>query len=411
MRRFFEIFIPVIIMSFTAVFLFSSCSSHDSAGLVSCNSQNTEELKIEDNNFEFSPKNGGKTVLDYSVSGIEADKLYDIEFEFTILNDSHFQNDDDIAISVNTKENFDINGKYTYSVPEKHDNTYIIHHIFAADKNGETGFTVSVGTEKNLFYGIIRLKSMKIYDAEECDAIKVLCDKNQEIKFVFNKNDFNDLNAVKLNAQAYLNECVNLKRYLCEFSGVDDVTYIFVFNENISHSGLSGQIIYINHSKIEDLFSQNIEDTATINNFISLLCHEMSHRFDFDTDFKNTFEYCFDKEFFTVLRQIYALSSCGYKISYDYLGDKEYLSNNIYNYQDFLKEYLLSVDVLNQPQNWKFISNVIKNHSSINKHITDYKKVEMLISETSNEARYNIIDKFGKKKYECVLNHFANCNS
>ena len=40
-----------------------------------------------------------------------------------------------------------------------------------------------------------------------------------------------------------------------------------------------------------------------------------------------------------------------------------------------------------------------------------YKKVEMLISETSNEARYNIIDKFGKKKYECVLNHFANCNS
>ena len=137
----------------------------------------------------------------------------------------------------------------------------------------------------------------------------------------------------------------------------------------------------------------------------------MSHRFDFDTDFKSTFEYCFDKEFFTVLRQIYALSSCGYKISYDYLGDKEYLSNNIYNYQDFLKEYLLSVDVLNQPQNWKFISNVIKNHSSINKHITDYKKVEMLISETSNEARYNIIDKFGKKKYECVLNHFANCNS
>lgn len=87
------------------------------------------------------------------------------------------------------------------------------------------------------------------------------------------------------------------KRYLCEFSGVDDVTYIFVFNENISHSGLSGQIIYINHSEIEDLFSQNIEDTTTINNFISLLCHEMSHRFDFDTDFKSTFEYCFDKEF------------------------------------------------------------------------------------------------------------------
>ena len=107
----------------------------------------------------------------------------------------------------------------------------------------------------------------------------------------------------------------------------------------------------------------------------------------------------------------YKLIMNGYKISYDYLGDKEYLSNNIYNYQDFLKEYLLSVDVLNQPQNWKFISNVIKNHSSINKHITDYKKVEMLISETSNEARYNIIDKFGKKKYECVLNHFANCNS
>ena len=133
-------------MSFTAVFLFSSCSSHDSACLVSCNSQNTEELKIEDNNFEFSPKNGGKTVLDYSVSGIEADKLYAIEFEFTILNDSHFQNDDDIAITVNTKENFDINGKYTYCVPEKHDNTYIIHHIFAADKTGETGFTVSVGT-------------------------------------------------------------------------------------------------------------------------------------------------------------------------------------------------------------------------------------------------------------------------
>lgn len=79
------------------------------------------------------------------------------------------------------------------------------------------------------------------------------------------------------------------------------------------------------------------------------------------------------------------------------------MSNNIYNYQDFLKEYLLSVDVLNQPQNWKFISNVIKNHSSINKHITDYEKVEMLISETSNETRYNIIDKFGKKSMNVFL--------
>ena len=207
-------------MSFTAVFLFSSCSSHDSAGLVSCNSQNTEELKIEDNNFEFSPKNGGKTVLDYSVSGIEADKLYDIEFEFTILNDSHFQNDDDIAITVNTKENFDINGKYTYSVPEKHDNTYIIHHIFAADKNGETGFTVSVGTEKNLFYGIIRLKSMKIYDAEECDAIKVLCDKNQEIKFVLT-------NKLPLPAIAHMIIDDSLLHYVVITKVKDDTVVVF----------------------------------------------------------------------------------------------------------------------------------------------------------------------------------------
>lgn len=402
----FKLYKLSLIFIFTAMILCCSCSGEKTEGIVSCKSVAGDELKINENQFEFCPVNASKTDVEYVVTGVTPNNLYDVDMEFSMNKDSRFSQADDIGISVNTDKKYNMNGDYTRSVVEKTGKySFRLHHVFLADEKGEYAFKISVGNDDNLFQGEIKLDALKVYSAKKSEGLKVLSD-DEGVSFVFNKSDYDDSDPIKANAENYLEKCVDLKKNLIEFSGVDNRDVVFVFNENIPCTGLSGQLIYINNSEAGKLFAEEISDSPDIESFISVLCHEMSHRFDYDSDYENIYEYCFDKEFFTVLRQVYALDKEGYISEYDYLGDKSFLEKNIYNYQDFLKEYLKSVEVLKNQENWQFIKDFISEHHKFNDSLNNMDKVTMMIGETSEKCGCDIAEKIGDKKYDTIVSHF-----
>lgn len=391
----------------TALIVCSSCSTEVNAGTVSCNSVSSEKLKIQYDKFNFCTKKEDKTTVEYTIADMVPNKLYDIEVNFSMTDESYFNKQDSIDICINADKTYNLNGERTHSVVEKiNDYSFKLHHVFLSDKNGEYAFKVSVGSDENLFCGEIKLEFLNICLAELSDGLKVIADNAEGVTFIFNDKDYNDMESIKMNAETYLEKCANLKRNLINFADADNREIVFVFNEHIPSTGLSGQLIYINYSELEKLFSEEITNSPTIESFISVLCHEMSHTFDYDCDFQNIYEYCFDKEFFTILRQFYALTQEGYLIDYDYLGVESYLSNNIYNYQDFLKVYLKSVDVLAKQDNWLIVKEFIVEHQRFNNSLNDIDKVNMLVSETSKKCGYDIVTKIGDKQYKTIISHF-----
>lgn len=386
-------------LALTALFflLLTSCSLQGSQGNFKCTTQSGNDLKIENELFEYSPDVGGKVSVEYELADLSPNTLYDAVFEF----DSS-QNSD--LVSVNTAPEYDINGEATRSVMSNG----VIHHLILTDDDGKSALTVNIGNDESRFFGTVKLKSISVCRALESKGLKVLGDESQAITFAFLSDDYGESAAIQKNAQIYLEACGRLKQALNEFMQCDIGETVFVFTESIDHTGLSGELIYINNSDIEKLFCQELADNPTLDSTISVLCHEMSHRCDFGDSFDEKYKYCFDKEFFTVLRQMYALSSCGYELDRDYLPNNGNLAKGIYDYREFLRKYLEAVGVFDEADNWEYARQYLLQNKETDEALSNAQKCEMLFEQASALCQKDIKSAFSQTELNTIFTHFEN---
>lgn len=364
-----------------------------------CTTQSGDELKIENELFEYTPDVGGKTEVKYELTDLEKNTLYDAVFEFDLPESSDL-------ISVNTDPKLDINGKATQSVMSNG----VIHHLFLTNNDGKSALTVSVGDDDNRFFGAVKLNKISVCKAFQSKGLKVQKDESSAITFVFSADDYTKSAAIQKNAQAYLEACGRLKQGLSDFTQSDGGETVFVFTESIDHTGLSGELIYINNADAEKLFGEEISDSPTIDSSISVFCHEMSHRYDFGESFDELYKYCFDKEFFTLLRQMYALLSCGYEINRDYLEADGNLEKGIYDYREFLRKYLDSVGAFDKADNWDFVKQYLLRNKETDESLTETQKCEMLFEQTSALCERDIKAELSKAELNTIFTHLENKN-
>lgn len=393
-----------VLLCIASMFVFCSCASESA-----CDAEIVRQFNVETldgvtesgDNIVISSGENQSICLDYTVSGGNPNELCSVKLRFKA------EGENENLLSVNTEERFDINGSRTTSIVKSNGNYGEITHILKLNSNGESGFSVSLNTKSD-YFGKIELEPLKILNISEDNDLDVIESKDKSVSFIAYKSDFSESAVTYEKCSELTEQLANMRASLEKFTGDNENKNVqYVFTENVSHTGLSGELIYIDNAQMFSLF-ENTEDKNAINkeSLISVLCHEMSHKFDeFDSQ-GNSSEYCFDKEFFAILKEMYALYDCGFDIDEDFLGSTNYLAKGIYNYQDFLNRFLSALDVFESPKNWSFVSKVITDLRSINDEMSEGEKMMGFIEHTSDVSGIDISRLLGESEWQTVCEHF-----
>jgi hypothetical protein len=366
--------------------------------------QSTNELTFKHYSdlLEIESFSNADIQLAYRIACGEPNTLYVVSFE---TNMNRIENTDRFSLSINTSKEFDPNGEETLSVPIKMNNdTMKVKRIVKLDNSGESLFYLNMKALK----GKISLTSPKITLLSDDSDFVVFSSKENDIEMVFFYDDVADMKSIDI--QDLTNDLSILRKSIKEFVGYiepyNGITQ-FIFTENIAYTALAGNPIYVNRAELAEVFFDNKNhDVVKKENTLAILCHEMSHTFDFIDQHNTNVNYLFDKEFFAILKLLFAFYINGYPIDYDFLSNDPPLNSRIFNHECFLRHLAEDLSLLEKPDNWEYIQNVLHKMRSINSEYSKYEMLNAFIEALINECGINIYQNFNEIEWETVLNHY-----
>lgn len=273
----------------------------------------------------------GAFTIDYLISGGQAGELCSAEWR--ILTEHSGK-----RVELKLENPLDPNSEFVSSDAQTgEDGWAAVKRIVRLDANGEGRLSVTLNaacSEFELFDPIVR--------SLDEDADYALLGNESDIELIFLKADLEKLAPDQVSLEQLIGRLSALRRSIKSLCG-DYEPYggmtRFVFAESIPFSALAGDPIYVNRDELAYFLTDLEANDRSIdkNHPIAVLCHEMSHTFDFAGSSHETAGYCFDKELFAAFKQLYALRSNGYAVDYDFLADSPDLADRIYNYEVLLR--------------------------------------------------------------------------
>ena len=283
------------------------------------------------------------------------------------------------------------------------DNMYTLSHVFACDDNGNYSLDMNI-----------------LSDAEEVfvyEPIIISVDNVTEKYSVFSHNDILmifDLQFVasefKASADKAAVELSKLRKSLLELSSGYEpyANTTFSFIQGSGYTALAGNPIYVNVEETSGLINNFSKTDQTIekNNGLFVLCHEMSHTFDFLEEGKAA-GYCFDRELFATLKALYALHDNGYTISESLLSDSPPLASGIYNYEVLIRRFVDELELLDGGD-WQCIADTMSELRNDTELIdgSDKDRFDRFVTVLSEKSGKNIYDIFSESELKTLNMNF-----
>ncbi len=311
------------------------------------NSENKQHEISTENMTSIVWDDSKECVIPVEVCG-EKNLFYVVEFD--LYNDSTQNN---VSVKITPDKDTDFNAEQIKATEVAPRERIRIQQVIKTDNNGNANVEIKMKAPAVLKEGQVYISDVLITPIDEHMEYVLLQSDNGKVICVFLKEDIEKYEMSIQKLEDILEELSVLRDKLQYISGdyqpFDDVSR-FVFTESMNFSGLAGNPIYINREDLDILLSEccnaKKEDTLTRNSLMFLLCHEMSHTFDFSDETNNECGYTFDREFFANIKAIYALKECGYSLEENFFVTSPGLKDGVYNQQDFSAHFteILCVD-------------------------------------------------------------------
>ena len=351
--------------------------------------------------------------LKYGIEGGEPNQFFVVSIDVNIKNSSSQNNFLHNNISLNVDEAYDLNGKVTSSVPIKtdDDNIFKYKRVIKLDNEGKSSFSICIGKDSDKVKGEVCIMNVTGSYLNDDSDYSVYLSKDKDIQFIFYKNDVSHIASSEINF--FIEELSVLRKSIKYLVGshepYDGITQ-YIFTESIPYTALAGNPVYINYDEtdkfLRDLLESNTHHSIKKNNFLFVLCHEMSHTFDYIESGNKIFGYVFDKEFFATLKAIYSLYVNGYNIDYQFLNSLPDLSSGIYNYESFLNSILKKLKLLESDSNWLPIRETLIFLQTNNLDSNNFTKFNNFFNVLSIKGNFRIQGMFNEKEWNTVLNRY-----
>ncbi len=289
-----------------------------------------------------------------------------------------------------------------------------IGRVILLDEAGEGSLTVNIGDESHVWKGKVQIAETEISAVEENEEYCIVKSKDETIEFLLCKEDLSAYNIEKENLVNLANQISELRAKLVGFMDgrqpFDGVTR-YVFTEHISHTGLAGNPIYINREQMESLFqtlNQAIQKKPVgKQSILFVLCHEMSHTFDFADPVTADCGYTFDREFFATLKAIYALQMGGYDLEKDFLDSEELLEQKTYSDESLMSAMLRILQVDEKPENWKQIGETLCELWNGDESIDSNEKFWRFMLLLQEKSDIDFSQEFSEEEWNTIKEHFG----
>ena len=369
--------------------------------------------KTQDDRILLSSESYASTVLSYQVAGGAPRQFFAVDVKATDENLS-FRDPKQTSVSIKVSQNYDQNGSQTSSVLPDASGKQALHlqRVVKLDSRGCSAFSLQIGSSDNLAKGSLAVAAPTgQYLIDDSDYV-FRASKDKTVEFVFYKKDVSSAADAKI--VDYLLERLSrlrksLKSLCSGHSPYGGVTQ-FIFTENIPYTALAGNPIYVDHAELAALLSRAKAEAASHDihqdDTLCVLCHEMSHTFDFRGSTSQVAGYVFDREFFAILKEVYAFQDNGYTINKNFFGDVPPLSSGIYSYDGFLSSLLKKL-YLQRTNNWDCIKEVLSSLRAGDQRLSDAEKFVLFIKTLSRKEGADISTQFTQTELKTLTTHFS----
>ncbi|HOV27759.1 MAG TPA: hypothetical protein PK566_15550 [Pseudobacteroides sp.] len=116
--------------------------------------------------------------------------------------------------------------------------------------------------------------------------------------------------------------------------------------------------------------------------------------------------YNFDKEFFAILKEIYALTMAGYSLDDEFLTVKPSLDSGIYNYEVFLDSILKRLELPQNKKNWQSIKETMHSINNVDLEYSEMEAFEAFIEILSEKSGVDLKSSFSDKAWKTLCNQY-----
>lgn len=369
--------------------------------------------KDQNNVINLNSERYGDASLNYQITGGVSNQFFVVDIRVAIDNLS-FQNSKQLSVSIKADQNYDQNGAQASSVllDAGSGQSLRLQRIVKLDSRGRSAFSLVVGSDDNLAKGSLTvINPTGKYLVDDSDYV-IRFSKDKTVEFVFSKKDIHGTTNDKC-VNYLLEKLSKLRKSLVSLcDGYDPYGGVtqFIFTENIPYTALAGDPIYVDHAELAELLLQTktamASRTIHQDDTLCVLCHEMSHTFDFSGSGNQVAGYVFDREFFAILKEVYAFQDNGYTISSDFFGAVPPLSSGIYSYDGFLQGLLTKL-CLRQPADWIHMKKALTALRSSDPKATDAEKFAAFVKKLSKESGVSVSARFTQVEWKTILGHFS----
>lgn len=300
------------------------------------------------------------------------------------------------------------------NVKKNEDGIVEISRVVLLDRAGKGSLTVKLGDESHAWKGKVQIIEAEVCMVEENKEYCVVKSEDETVEFLFCQEDLLTYNIEEENLVILANQISELRANMVRFMNgrqpFDGVTR-YVFTEHISHTGLAGNPIYINREQLELLcqtLNQAIKrETVSKNSILFVLCHEMSHTFDFADAVTADCGYTFEREFFATLKAIHALQMCGYDLEKDFLCSEKLLEQKIYNDESMMSATLRILKIDEKPENWKYVDETLCELWNADESSNNNEKFWRFAFRLQEKSGIDFSHEFSEEEWNTIKKHFG----
>ncbi len=421
MKRF--LLTTVILISFMILSGCTQSPTHEDlpeqlpVSFLKLDSSNASYSITQENSLQIKIPSYQSLSASYSISGGEPYALCSISVsaDTSLLSSSDLL---DSRFFLQTEQTHDINSKTVVSESSPSESgLHTAKRLIRLDENGKAEFSIKFGDKNVQAQGTLTISAPICISAENDPDYKIYRSSEKNIRFVFYSSDVEKHALSDSAAQEMAERMALFSDCFCLLTGHENVfgeCLDFVFTENIPYTALAGNPIYINRAELPYMITAMEKEYSDSDHILektdctAILCHELSHVYD-TVVFPNTqAEYCFDKEFFAALKQIFVLKKCGYKISDNFMSNAPVLSSGIYNYEVFIKR-LIDAAEQDGADSWSVMSQTLKKLSlPISPAQSVFERYNLFMDTLEEQSPSGIKKSFSQAELDILDKHFSN---
>lgn len=362
------------------------------------------------NNFDDSAVN----IRKFNIVGGDPYQLCVIRAEIYMA-DLVFQKSKRMALYVD--DELDINGRWIGEKIISNDtNTIAVKRVVKLNNEGKLNINLQIGNSQNNATGRWEVSLMEVVPIGDDNDYAVYTSDNQSVEAVFMRDsiaDFTQHEQIQKNIELLCVIRDSIKAFVGGKEPYEGTT-TYICTELVPYSGLAGNPIYINYGDVDkllgSLYIEKVTRELKKTDFISVFCHEMSHTFDGINSTNIDAPYNFEKEFFALLKQVYALNDVGFSLDPEYIGAKPSLDTGIYSYEVFLSEIMQFLDLPENDENWQHIKSTMYEFD-LAKDCGVLEAFSTFIDNLSNKSGVDLKNCFGDKAWETLYKRFGQSKS